>query len=123
MTEPRRPRFYLAEWIKSSGLTLEEVADRAGLSKTHVAQLRQGKRRWNEGVVIALASALGLKNALDLFRDPSNFDDVEALFDRIPPGMRPTARQILRGLAEPERPEFSTDVDPASVPGRKRKRP
>lgn len=116
MTHTRRPRFYLGEWIEKAGLTLEEVAARAGLSKTHVAQLKTGKRRWNEGVVVALAEALRLRNALDLFRHPDEVGELEAIYDRIPEAMRDVAKRTLQSFAEPARSDLDGGAAPPPKP-------
>ena len=118
----RPPRFYLAAWIAHAELTLDEVAHRSGLSRTHVAQLKAGKRRWNEDVVLALARALDLVDALDLFRDPADVADIAGLLRRVPETMQPTARRILRGLAEPDPPPSRADAPPSDVSGPNRRR-
>jgi transcriptional regulator with XRE-family HTH domain len=109
VTEVQRPRFYLAEWIEARGYTLDQTAELSHLSKTHVTQLKSGKRRWNEGVLLKLASGLGLTSPLDLFRDPEGYESAEQILARIPPAMRPVAVRTLQSFAEPQGEAFKAD--------------
>lgn len=121
MAKTQRPRFYLGEWIAHRGLTFDQTAERAGLSKTHVVQLNNGKRRWNEGVLLKLAEGLELVNPLDLFRHPSDGESAKAIFDRIPLQMQNTAKRMLKSLAEPERLDYQAEP-PVEPPKRRRRR-
>jgi transcriptional regulator with XRE-family HTH domain len=103
---PAPPKLYLDEWIALRELTLEEVAERSGLSKTHVAQIKSGKRAWNERVLVKLARGLDLRDPLSLFRAP-NAGGAEraAIWDRIPAARRDAADRAvdhaLEAFADP----------------------
>jgi transcriptional regulator with XRE-family HTH domain len=64
MTEPRHPvvdeLLRILKVIRlSSGMTLEDVADRAGIHRTHLGLLERNERAPSVGVAIQIARALG----------------------------------------------------------------
>jgi transcriptional regulator with XRE-family HTH domain len=122
MTQPQRPRFYLAEWIAVLDITDEILAERSGVSRTHITQLKNDQKVWNERVLLKLAKGLGLRDPLALFRPP-NAGERTDIWDRIPAARRrlasETVTRVLEGFAEGERAEVAEGGDD----GRKRKRP
>ncbi len=48
----------LRVWRRHRGLTQQQVADRAGISKSYLSQLESGKRRGTADVLARLAEAL-----------------------------------------------------------------
>lgn len=95
----------LDEWIAFRELTLEEVAERSGISKTHVTQLKSSKRAWNPRVLVKLARGLDVQDPLALFKPPSATTAVD-IWSRIPPSRHTQAQRavdhVLEGFAEPD---------------------
>lgn len=63
MTEPILPIIAknLRELRRASGLSQEELADRAGLHRTYVSSVERGERNLTVGSLEKLATALGCK--------------------------------------------------------------
>jgi transcriptional regulator with XRE-family HTH domain len=127
MSDPQPPKFYLDEWLAATDLTLEELAERSGISKTHVTQLKSGKRVWNGRVLLKLAKGLGLSDSLALFRPPGTSGNRPHIWDRIPESRRKQAQRavdhVLEGFAEPERFEFEAEAPPKTKKKAKRRSP
>jgi transcriptional regulator with XRE-family HTH domain len=51
----------LAQYRKRSGLAQEGTADRAGLHRTHVAMIEEGKRLPRLDTIVKLAGAVGVE--------------------------------------------------------------
>lgn len=121
MKDVAAPKLYLEEWIDFRDLTLEEVAERSGISKTHVTQLKSGKRVWNQRVLIKLARGLDISNALALFSPPGANAGVD-IWLRIPEPRRQQAQRavdhVLEGFAEPAKLD---DAKPKKAVSKKRK--
>jgi hypothetical protein len=119
VTTPVRPRFYLAEWIAALDITDEILSERSGVSRTHITQLRNGQKVWNERVLLKLAGGLGLQDPLLLFRPPGGFAQRDAVWNRIPEAKRNIAQETVDRVLE-------SFADPATAPaddgGRKRVR-
>jgi transcriptional regulator with XRE-family HTH domain len=51
------PQWYLKEWRKRAGLTLEGLADKVGTSAGQLSDLEKGKRRFNNDWLEKFAGA------------------------------------------------------------------
>lgn len=69
----------LREARRSRGLTQQQVADRAGLSRKQIIQIEQGVGRVSIDDYARVASALGHDLTLDVARRPT-LDEVQAMF-------------------------------------------
>lgn len=107
MTNERH--FYLREWRKHRGLTLEELGARIGTTKGRVSEIERGVRRYNEGLIEAFAKALDCEPWELLGKDPSA-DDAKAedaptklvsIFEQIPEDNREQARRTLQSFIKP----------------------
>jgi len=75
-------RFYLREWRKHRGLTLEELGAQLGATKSRVSEWELGKRRYNADVLEGAAQALEIEVA-QLFQPPGAADKDPQLADVI----------------------------------------
>lgn len=98
--------FYLKEWRQHRELTQEQLAERAGISTSHLANVERGVKRYNEDILEGLAQALQCEPWELIGRNPSLPDaEVTRIWQRIPPAVRPQAQRTLESFAEPEQRE------------------
>lgn len=107
MSENPRLRVFFDEWVEERkktqpAVTDTAVAEKAGISTTHLNQLKKGKRRWNVDNIVDVADALGLKDPRDLLRHPDDVPPGDDVWRRIPEQDRARARQLLESFAAPE---------------------
>lgn len=57
--KPQHPRHYVKEWRKHKHLTQEKLAERSGVTHGAISQLESGKTNYTQGMLEALAGALG----------------------------------------------------------------
>lgn len=95
----RRPaRVYLREWLDYRNLTAEQLAGRLETSKSVVSKLENGKQRYNQDWLEAIAYALDCE-VQDLFRPPDS-PTANELLAKMPPETRQTALNVLADLAQ-----------------------
>lgn len=98
---PFRPTF-IRKWRKKRELTLEECADRAGMSKGNLSNIETGKTGYNQATLEALAEALQCDPVDLLIRDPSDPEGIWSLWDRAQPGQRKQLRGMIEGFLRAE---------------------
>jgi transcriptional regulator with XRE-family HTH domain len=100
MSEARH--FYLREWRKFRGLTLEELGHRIGTSKGRVSDIERGARRYNEDLIEQFAKALDCEPWELIGRDPTNEKSQPwaAIFADIPEDKQEHAREILESFTK-----------------------
>jgi transcriptional regulator with XRE-family HTH domain len=93
--------FYLKQWREKRGLTQGQLAKLAGISESHVANLERGVKRYNEGNLQSLASALGIKVWELVGRDPGEDDvSLDLIFRDASPRLKRQAERVLRSLVQ-----------------------
>ena len=75
----------LAAWRKLNALTTEQVADRAGISRSTLAKVESGDAGVNFGAVLSVARSLGVLEALVTATDPYESDVGRARADETLP--------------------------------------
>lgn len=55
-----RPHWRIREWRDKSGLTQEQLAERAGMTKSMISEIESGKKRLHDDHVMALAAAFAI---------------------------------------------------------------
>lgn len=94
--------FYLKQWRKHRGLTQQLLADRLETSKGYISDLENGKRRYNQDVLEALAYALMCEPADLLMRDPTNEGSMWTIWEAasaVPESERPKLLAMIRVMA------------------------
>jgi transcriptional regulator with XRE-family HTH domain len=76
-------RWYLREWRKHRGLTQDQLADRASLSKPYISQLERGEREYNQHLLEHLAEVLRCEPADLIMRDPTAPDPIWSLWETV----------------------------------------
>ena len=89
-----RPRWYLREWRKDRGYSLERLAEMIGTSKGHLGDIERGDRRYNEDILEALAVALRCTPADILRRRPADPEGIETI------GLLPEQVELVQGMVE-----------------------
>lgn len=89
-------RWFLKEWRKYRGLTQDQLADRADLSKGFISNLESGGREYTQATLEQLAEALRCEPADLLMRDPSKADSLWSIYDALSPPERQQAVQLIR---------------------------
>ncbi|QOZ29608.1 helix-turn-helix domain-containing protein [Bradyrhizobium sp. CCBAU 51753] len=84
---------FLRDARKQAGLTQEQVAERAGLSRPRYRDIEQGNAAARATTLINVARALGMELML------------------IPQAMVPGVNALLRPSEDEDRPAFTTDMD------------
>jgi transcriptional regulator with XRE-family HTH domain len=90
--KPQPPRHFVRQWRNHRGLTLEELAERVGVTHGALSQLETGRTRYTQKMMEALADALNCTVADLLIRDPSDPEGIWSIWDNAKPGER---RQIV----------------------------
>lgn len=94
----RRPaRVFLKEWLDYRGLTAEQLAGRLDTSKSVVSKLMNGRQRYNQDWLEAIAYALDCE-VPELYRPP-NAPTANELLAQMTPEARETAMGVLLNLS------------------------
>lgn len=80
----RGPRHFIREWRKHRGLTLEQLAERVGLTHGAISQLERGETNYTQPTLEAIAEALDCEPADLIMRRPDSptwsiWDEVRGL--------------------------------------------
>ena len=94
---PFRPTF-IRQWRKVRGLTLEECAERSGMSKGNLSNIETGKTGYNQATLEALAYALQCEPVDLLIRNPADADSIWSLWERAQPAQRKQLLGIIDGF-------------------------
>ena len=87
----RPPHLYMAEWREKSKLSVQQIADRVGVSRETIWRWENEQHRLNPGKIAAYATAVGI--------------EPEQLF-RVP--LRPSADSYLKDVSQET---FDTALD------------
>lgn len=85
-------RLYLREWRKHRGLTLEQLADRVGMTHSSLSRIERGLQRYDQELLERAADALQCEEVDLLIRDPLAPESIWSIWDKAQPGQR---RQIV----------------------------
>lgn len=91
----RRPTFIRA-WRKHRHLTLENLAERVGITHASLSRIERGEQPYNQDLLDLLAEALMCDPADLLVRDPSDPEGIWSLWERAKPGEREQAIRLLQ---------------------------
>lgn len=91
-------KFYLREWRKHRGYTLERLAEMVGMSVGYLSDLEKGKRRYNQDFLEVVAEALRCEPADLIMRDPSDPQGLWSIYDTLSPAQREQLSEIAQTL-------------------------
>jgi transcriptional regulator with XRE-family HTH domain len=90
-----KPPHFIRSWRKHRGLTLEQLAERIGMSHQNLGKIERYKVPYNEELLELLADALRCETGDIIMRDPSKSDGIWSLWETIA-GLNPAeARQAV----------------------------
>lgn len=118
MPHTNRPKHYLRQWRKASGLSLQGVRDKAealhadrvvaegeevdlnkiGLSHSTLSRIESFKVPYNQRLLEVLAEVYGTDVPSLIMRNPEDPEGIWSIMDQIPPAQRPLALKMLSGL-------------------------
>lgn len=98
----RRFHHYIREWRKFRGMTQARLAERIDMSVSSISQLESGKQDYTQGTLEALADALQCEPGDLLMRNPLDTEAVWTIWDRLKPGQKRQAVELLRVLLDAE---------------------
>lgn len=91
---------YVREWRKFRGLTLEQLAERVGVTAGALSQLERGEVNYTQPMLEALADELDCAPADLIMRDPKAEVGLHLVWNRIPTEDKPKALKMLEAFAE-----------------------
>lgn len=83
----RRKNFF-REWRKYRGLTLEQAAERAGMTAGNLSAMERGAQGYTQAGLEALAGAYNTEPGMLLNVDPTKDDAMWSIWDKAKPGER-----------------------------------
>lgn len=93
--------FYLREWRLHRDLTQEELAERADMSPSHLANVETGRKRYNEDILESLAKALGCEVWELIGRNPLKQPaEIVDIWNHISAADKPSAIRALQGFVQ-----------------------
>jgi transcriptional regulator with XRE-family HTH domain len=95
-TKPRR--YYIRDWRKHRGLTLEQLAELAGLTASSISQLEIGRMGYSRESLERLADALDAEPGDLLSRPPTQGDPVAGMLADVSPEERERIIDVIRVL-------------------------
>jgi transcriptional regulator with XRE-family HTH domain len=106
MPKPQPKQFrktFIREWRKHRGLTLEQVAERAGMTPGNLSHLERGKQAYTQPALEALAEALNTSPASLLMRDPTHPDQIWSIWDQAREGEKRQIAEIAKTIIRTSR--------------------
>lgn len=94
----KKAPFYLRQWRKHRGYTLERLAEMVGTSAGVISDLEKGNRRFNQDHLEMFAEALNCAPADLLMRDPSQPEGMWSIWNQLGPTERVQAEKVIRAL-------------------------
>lgn len=87
---------FIRPWRKHRKLTLEQLADKAQTTASHLSMLERGQRGYTQEMLEAIAKALGTDVASLLGRDPGEPESIWAVWTEA----KPSQRKMIIDLAK-----------------------
>lgn len=96
--EPRYGVTYIRQWRTHRVLSLEQLAERVGLTHASLSRVERGLQPYNQDMLEALASALGTDVVSLLIRDPTDPDGIWTVWDQAKPAQRNQIVEIAKAV-------------------------
>jgi transcriptional regulator with XRE-family HTH domain len=99
MAQPSdRPGHFIRAWRKHRGYTLEQLAERIGMTHQNLGKIERFKVPYNQELLESLALELRCAPADLITRDPSDPDSLWSILDGLPPSERSQALRMLQAF-------------------------
>jgi transcriptional regulator with XRE-family HTH domain len=96
--EKRHRRTFIREWRQSRRLTLEQLANRIGITHASLSRIERGRQPYSQPLLEALADALQTEPASLLIRNPTDPEGIWSVWDQTKPGERRQIVEIAKTL-------------------------
>lgn len=84
MAKPKAPpRHFLRAWRKFRGYTLEQVAERIGMTHQNLGKIERGQVSFTEPLLDLLADAYRTDKGSLIMRDPTRKDPLWSIYDQL----------------------------------------
>lgn len=90
--KPSGPNHFLRAWRKHRGYTLENVAERIGMSHQNLGKVERGRVPYTETLLDLLADVYMTDKASLIVRDPTDPDGLWSIYDAL---TAPERRQVV----------------------------
>jgi XRE family aerobic/anaerobic benzoate catabolism transcriptional regulator len=93
----------MREWRSARNLTLEQLAERVGVTFPYLSRIERGERQYNQRLLEDIALALNTTPAAILAQDPADAEGIWMIAEkigRLPPASRQHALAILETFAK-----------------------
>ncbi len=80
--KPQRPRHFVRQWRKHRSLTIEQLAERVGVTHGAIGQLERGEVNYTQSMLEGIADALTCTPCDLVSRDPASSRDILVVWDR-----------------------------------------
>lgn len=95
-----RRRTFIRSWRQHRGLTIEQLAERVGVTHGAISQLERGLVNYTQPMLEAIADALMCEPADLIMRDPTREDAIWSIYDQLEPAQRNEAVDFMRYLRD-----------------------
>lgn len=93
------PGHYIREWRKHRDLTLEQLAERIGMTHQNLSKIERGKVAYTQPLLEKLAEEFRCEPADLIVRDPSDPGGLWSIYDQLTPVQREQGVSLLRVIA------------------------
>ena len=100
---PPRTKFrptFIAQWREYRGLTQEQLANRLGMTQSHLSMLENGKRGYTQETLERIAEALQTDPASLITRNPTDDDPIWSIWEHAKPSERRMIVDIARTVTK-----------------------
>ena len=84
MTRAASIRHFLRQWRKFRGYTLEQAAERVGMTHQNLGKIERGNVPYNETLLGILADIYRTDRGSLIMRDPTRPDPLWSIYDQLP---------------------------------------
>jgi len=92
--------FYLRQWRKHRGYTLERLSEMAGMSVGNLSDLERGKHGFNQAHLEHFAELLRCRPQDLIMRDPTAPQPIWSIWDDVPETQRGQALEVLKAFTK-----------------------
>lgn len=79
---------YMRQWREHRGLTLEQLAERIGMTHASLSRVERGLQPYSQPMLEAIAEELMTDPASLIMRDPTDPEGIWSVWDQAEPGER-----------------------------------
>jgi transcriptional regulator with XRE-family HTH domain len=97
-SQPDRPAHFIRPWRRHRGLTLEQLAERIGMSHQNLGKIERFRVPYNQELLEALAIELRCAPADLITRDPTDPEGLWSIIDGLKPAERRQAIRLIAAL-------------------------